>query len=140
MGRWVNGAATNLIKSGVPMPRFVVFLTSAAHHSVYYRHVNVVEMKPRARRLPQTVRSREVKQILLRTIPLRIEIGDEQGPAIHVFTRAEKVIEKLNNMTLSVQIADMEDAQGNNGVKNLFNHLWKMETDDEFTPENHTHL
>lgn len=113
--------------------RFYVFLTSAAHHSAYYRHVNVVELKPGSR-LPSSIRSREVKQVLLRTIPLRIEQpGGANGPAIYVFTRAEKVINKLNNMTLSLQIADFEGTQG---VKNLFDHLWKMETDDEYESTN----
>lgn len=117
------------------MPRFAVFLTTAAHHSAYYRHVNVVELRAGTKRLPATIRSREVKQVLLRTIPMRID-GEldpgTPGPAIRVFERAERIIAKLDNMTLSLQAADLE---GPVAVKNLFDHLWKLEQDDDDTAE-----
>jgi hypothetical protein len=128
------------------MPRFHVFLTMAARHSVNYRYVNVVELKPRSKHLPVSIRSREVKQVLWRSItPLRItastvEYGyldlSSAGPAIEMFAHAKNVIEKLDRMNLSLQVADLEDELGLEGkgdrtslrgVAELFNHLWSEE-------------
>lgn len=105
-------------------PRFYMFLTVAAQYSANYRHVNVVELHPGGR-LPRTIRSKEVKQILLRTEPLHIT------HAVETYARAEKALNKLDHMALSLQVADLEEQRGEPGVKNLWDKLWTIEMELE---------
>src|SRR5262245_40164962 len=108
-------------------PRFFVFLSRAHRFGAAWRHLNVVEVKPGATRLPQSIRSREVRQVLLRTPPMRAHCSTVRDPGMEVFQLfecAERVIEKLDRMTLSMQVADFE---GEEGVKKLFDYLWNSE-------------
>ena len=107
--------------------RFITFVTQCAGHSTMYRHVNVVEMRPGAKRLPTSVRGREVKRVLLRTKPLILD--DPSTPGIKAFVRAERCVAALNRMDLAIKAAEIADPK--RGVNELFDYLWKMEGESE---------
>jgi hypothetical protein len=122
MGPVIQLDARDPHRVGYRLGRFYLFVTMCSGRSQMWRHVNVVELKRGTKRLPLSIRGREVRQVLLRTEPLLIRGG---GRAWEVYKQAEEVLEKLERMTLSMQVADYE---GMAGVKELFDHLWELET------------
>jgi hypothetical protein len=107
------------------LPRFYIFCSAPAtlvkKYQGTYQHINVVELKPTTKNLPRSVRSAGVKQVLLHTVPLHL---DTQGR--RVWERAERVVSKLNSMTLSVLAHENE----RKGISELFAHLWSEDVEN----------
>jgi hypothetical protein len=95
-----------------PGDQFYVFL---AGRNRYGRRIVVARIDPKADVLPRGPEDPEVERILLCTRPL--ELGKKT--MAQTWERAERITEKLNNMTLSVQVADLEGS-----LQELFDELW----------------
>lgn len=111
------------------LPRFYIFLSRSSFANKNYQHINVVELKPTATELPRNYRSKNTKRSLLRTRPLYM--GDKFSRGARVFARAERVVEQLNSMTLSVMAVDREPpVRGQpSGLQQLFDQLWAEDVD-----------
>jgi len=83
-----------------------------------YKHINVVELTEDAEQLPHTYRSKLIKRVLLRTVPLSMRGENSKGAS--VLRRAERVTNKLTSMHLSVMAVEQEKK----GVNDLFDKLW----------------
>src|SRR5262245_31571700 len=109
------------------LPRFYIFLTPSNLSNHNYKHINVVELEPTATVLPRTYRSRCIKRTLLRTVPLYM--GDEYSSGYGVFSKAERVVELMNSMTLSVMAVEQEK----HGLQRLFEKLWDEDDGSSLT-------
>jgi hypothetical protein len=100
-----------------PGDRFYAFLVQADGR--WRRHVVVARINPEADRLPGALADPEVLDILLVTRPLSTYDRGSAAKLGDTFERAERVTEKLNNMKLSVQAADLDGS-----LQTLFDELW----------------
>jgi hypothetical protein len=101
--------------------RFIVMTTNDDWHKPNLCYINVVELKPSAPHFPPNIRSREIKQILLRVGPLYT--CEDDSPGIIMFERAERVVYTMNHLKLSLEAAELEK----DGVSKLFDYLWCLE-------------
>lgn len=100
------------------LPRFCVFATQS--NKRLHRHINIVELKDDATEIPTQYRSKQIKKVLLRTVPLDLTSSSWGSKGVKIWGRAERVLERLNAMPLSVMAVEHDK----DGIQNIFDKLW----------------